>query len=115
MSVLFGLPDMGSVCKEHVAAFLKKAAALREEGVSKIFCVAVGKPSVVEGWYGNAASGSGEAGSIEPLADADGAFTRLLGVNIIGSDKPQLKNHRWGSLHGVTYMCIGVQGMHLAA
>lgn len=95
VSVLFGLPDMGGVCKAQVEEYLAKAAALREQGVSKIFCVAVGSPAEVEGWYGKAVSGT-EAGCIEPLADEDSAFTRMLGVDICDNDKPKLKNHRWG-------------------
>ena len=93
VSVLFGLPDMGGVCKAQVDEYLAKAAALREQGVSKIFCVAVGSPADVEGWYSKAASGS-EAGSIEPLADEDSAFTRMLGVDICNNEKPKLKNQR---------------------
>lgn len=91
--MLFGLPDMGGVCKAQVEEYLAKAAALRDEGVSKIFCVAVGSPAEVEGWYKKAVSGS-EAGCIEPLADEDSAFTRMLGVDICDNDKPKLKNHR---------------------
>ena len=63
-----------------------------------MYCVAVGSPSKVEEFVGNVTSGSStsaQGGIIEPLADESEAFMRMLGMNMINADKPQLKCHRW--------------------
>ena len=98
VSVIFGLPDMGSVCKDHASGYVAKAEALRCAGVDKVYCVAVGSPSQVADFVGGVKSGdsstSAQGGMIEPLADESEAFMRMLGMNVINADKPKLKCHR---------------------
>ena len=87
ISVICGLPDMGKACEEHVRGYIDKAEALKDEGVKKVAVMAVDKASVIDKWlkekYGDASSG------IEAIGDDDGAFTRMLGVNINDPDRPQ--------------------------
>ena len=88
---------MGSVCKDHVSGYVEKAAALKQAGVDRVYCVAVGSLSQVEAFVGGVTSGSStsaQGGIIEPLADESEAFMRMLGMNVINADKPQLKCHR---------------------
>jgi peroxiredoxin len=87
ISVICGLPDMGKVCEEHVKGYLDQAEALKDEGVKKVMILAVDKAPVVDKWlrekYGDASS------SVLALGDDNGAFTRMLGVNINDPDRPQ--------------------------
>ena len=87
VSVICGLPDMGKVCEEHVKGYIEKADALKNEGVKKVMVMGVDKASVVHSWlkekYGDASS------SIEAIGDDQGAFTRMLGVNINDPDRKQ--------------------------
>ena len=87
ISVICGLPDMGKVCEEHVKGFLDQAEALKDEGVKKVMILAVDKASVVDRWlrekHGEASS------SVMALGDDNGAFTRMLGVNINDPDRAQ--------------------------
>lgn len=87
ISVICGLPDMGKVCEEHVRGYIDMADALKDEGVKKVVIMAVDKASVIDSWlkekYGDACSG------IEAVGDENGAFTRMLGVNINDPDRAQ--------------------------
>lgn len=87
VSVICGLPDMGKVCEEHVKGYIEKADALKNEGVKKVMVMGVDKASVVHSWlkekYGDACS------SVEAIGDDQGAFTRMLGVNINDPDRKQ--------------------------
>lgn len=95
ISVICGLPDMGKVCEEHVKGFLDQAEALKDEGVKKVMILAVDKASVVDRWlrekHGEASS------SVMALGDDNGAFTRMLGVNINDPDRAQ-KTQRFSAL-----------------
>lgn len=90
VSALIGLPDLGSVCADHVASFLQKVDDLRANGVQKILCVAVEKSSVVDQWLKE----RGADKVIQGIADDTGAFTRMLGVNINNPERPQLRSQR---------------------
>lgn len=77
--VLFGLPGAytGTCSTIHVPSFIRVAAQLREAGVAEIVCVSVNDPHVMRAW--GEATGALAAG-IRMLADADGAFTKALGL-----------------------------------
>lgn len=65
----------------HMPSFVRNAEKFREKGVSRIVCITVNDPFVAGAWARD--TGATEAG-IEVLADADGSFTRALGMNIEG-------------------------------
>jgi len=104
VSALIGLPDLGSVCADHVASFLQKVDDLRATGVQKILCVAVEKPSVVD----QCLMERGADKVIQGVADDTGAFTRMLGVNINNPERPQLRSQRCD--HRISKLKLQVYG-----
>jgi peroxiredoxin len=77
--VLFGLPGAytGTCSTAHIPSFIRTADRFRAKGVEAIICVSVNDPFVLKAW--GEATGATKAG-IEHLGDADGAFTRALGM-----------------------------------
>lgn len=77
---LFGVPGaFTGVCSNaHMPSFVRTADKFREKGISRIVCLAVNDPFVADAW--DKATGASAAG-IEILADADGSFTKALGLN----------------------------------
>ena len=63
----------------HMPGFVKNVDKFREKGVSRIVCVTVNDPFVAGAWAKD--TGATDAG-IEVLADADGSFTKALGMDI---------------------------------
>lgn len=82
---IFAVPGaFTSTCSNaHMPSFVKVADRLRDRGVQRIICVAVNDPMVMEAW--SQATGADAAG-IEVMSDADGSFTRALGLSF---DAPQ--------------------------
>jgi peroxiredoxin len=78
--ILFGLPGAytGVCTKSHVPSFVRTARQLAAKGVDEIICVAVNDPFVLGAW--GEATGATAAG-IAMLGDADGAFTRAVGMD----------------------------------
>lgn len=84
--VIFGLPGAytGTCSTAHVPSFIRTAKGFADKGVDEIICIAVNDPFVMKAW--GEATGATAAG-IGMLADADGAFTKAIGMNF---DVPQL-------------------------
>ncbi|MDN3712339.1 peroxiredoxin [Paracoccus cavernae] len=62
----------------HMPSFVRTADAFRAKGVSRIYCITVNDPFVADAWA--KATGADKAG-IEVLADADGSFTKAIGMD----------------------------------
>jgi peroxiredoxin len=78
--VLFGLPGAYTpVCSaNHLPGFVAKAADLKAKGIDEILCVSVNDPFVMQAW----GKDHGAEGKVTMLADADGAFTRAIGLSL---------------------------------
>lgn len=78
--VLFGLPGAYTpVCSaSHLPGFVAKAAELKSQGVDEIACISVNDPFVMQAW----GKEHGAEGKVTMLADADGAFTRAIGLSL---------------------------------
>lgn len=78
--VLFGLPGAytGVCTTAHVPSFIRTKDKFAAKGVDEIICVSVNDPFVLKAWA--EATGAGTAG-IATLDDADGAFTKAIGLN----------------------------------
>ena len=77
--VLFGVPGAftGVCTTAHVPSFIRTKDALAEKGVAEIICVSVNDPFVMQAW--GEATGAAAAG-LTMLADAEGRFTRAIGM-----------------------------------
>ncbi|MDS9467011.1 peroxiredoxin [Paracoccus sp. MBLB3053] len=79
----------------HMPSFVKNADKFREKGFARVVCVTVNDPFVAGAW--SKATGAGEAG-IEVLADADGSYTKALGLNIEGAGWVNGRSKRYAML-----------------
>ena len=77
---LFGVPGAYTpVCSaSHLPGYIDNAVKLRAAGFDAIACVSVNDPFVMDAW--GKASGADEM--VMMLSDADGAFTKALGLII---------------------------------
>lgn len=75
----FGLPGAytGTCSTAHVPSFIRTAKGFADKGVDEIICISVNDPFVMKAW--GEATGATAAG-ITMLADADGAFTKAIGL-----------------------------------
>jgi glutaredoxin/glutathione-dependent peroxiredoxin len=78
--VLFGLPGAYTpVCSaNHLPGFVARAADLKSKGINEIACISVNDPFVMQAW----GKEHGADGKVTMLADADGAFTRAIGLSL---------------------------------
>jgi glutaredoxin/glutathione-dependent peroxiredoxin len=78
--VVFAVPGAFTpTCSNaHLPSFVRTAEALSAKGIDTIACIAVNDPYVMAAW--GEASGAAAAG-IRMLADADGSFTRAVGLS----------------------------------
>src|SRR5215210_6113417 len=78
--VLFGLPGAYTpVCSaNHLPGFVAKADDLKAKGIDDIACISVNDPFVMQAW----GKEHGADGKVTMLADADGAFTRAIGLSL---------------------------------
>ncbi|MYM55538.1 peroxiredoxin [Thalassovita mangrovi] len=84
--VIFAVPAaFSSTCQTaHMPSFIRTKDQFAAKGVDEIICVAVNDLFVVKEW--DQATGAGAAG-ITLLADADGSFTKSIGMEF---DAPAL-------------------------
>ena len=77
---LFGLPGAYTpVCSaSHLPGYIDNAVKLRAAGFDAIACVSVNDPFVMDAW----GKASGADDKVMMLADADGAFTKAIGLVI---------------------------------
>lgn len=77
--VIFGLPGAftRTCTAAHLPSFLRVQDDLRAKGVEEIICVSVNDPFVMASWGDS--TGATEAG-FQMLGDADGAFTKAIGM-----------------------------------
>ncbi|GAC1390861.1 MAG: peroxiredoxin [Variovorax sp.] len=75
---LFGLPGAYTpVCSvSHLPGYIDNAAKLRSAGFDAIACVSVNDPFVMDAW----GKATGADDKVMMLADADGAFTKAIGL-----------------------------------
>jgi peroxiredoxin len=78
--VLFGLPGAftGTCTSAHVPSFIRTKPQFDAKGIDEIICVSVNDPFVMKAW--GESTGASKAG-LTMLADADGAFTRAIGMD----------------------------------
>jgi len=75
---LFGLPGAYTpVCSAaHLPGYVENAAKLRAAGFDAIACVSVNDPFVMDAW----GKATGADDKVMMLADAEGAFTKAIGL-----------------------------------
>ena len=75
---LFGVPGAYTpVCSaSHLPGYVENANKLRAAGFDAIACVSVNDPFVMDAW----GKANGADGQVMMLADADGAFTKAIGL-----------------------------------
>jgi peroxiredoxin len=78
--VIFAVPGAFTpTCHSaHVPSFIRTKDGFKDKGVDEIICIAVNDPFVMKAW--GEATGATEAG-LTMLGDADGSFTRAIGLN----------------------------------
>lgn len=77
---IFALPGAytGTCTTAHMPSFIRTADAFRAKGIDAIYCLTVNDPFVTGAWAKD--TGADKAG-IEVLADADGSFTKAVGMD----------------------------------
>lgn len=77
---LFGVPGAYTpVCSaSHLPGYIDNAVKLRAAGFDAIVCVSVNDPFVMDAW----GKATGADDKVMMLADADGAFTKAIGLVI---------------------------------
>lgn len=78
--VVFGLPGAftGTCTSAHVPSFMRTIGALKDKGVAEVICVSVNDPFVMGAWGD---STGGTAAGLTFLGDADGSFTKAIGMD----------------------------------
>lgn len=78
--VIFALPGAytGVCTTSHVPSFMRVREKLGAKGVDEVICLSVNDPFVMKAW-GDATGGA--AAGISFLGDADGSFTKAVGMD----------------------------------
>ena len=79
-TVVFGLPGAftGGCSTVHLPSFMRTIEAFKTKGIHEVICIAVNDPFVLGAW--GESTGASKAG-ITFLGDADGSFTKAIGMN----------------------------------
>ena len=79
--ILFGLPGAFTpgCSKKHLPSFLKSTEKLKEKKISKVFCISINDPFVMEAWGKN----YNIKDELTLLADVKGDFTKNIGAEFI--------------------------------
>ena len=77
---IFAVPGAytGVCTTAHVPSFIRTAEKFAAKGVAEIICVSVNDPFVMDAWA--KATGADKAG-LSFLGDADGSFTKAIGLD----------------------------------
>ena len=83
--VVFALPGAftGTCSTAHIPSFIRTATAFRDKGVQDILCIVVNDPFTLKAW--GQSTGATDAG-ISLLGDADGSFTKEIGMDFTAMD-----------------------------
>lgn len=78
--VIFGLPGAytGTCTSAHVPSFIRTKDDFVAKGVDEIICVSVNDPFVMDAWGDSTGA---KAAGITMLGDADGSFTKAVGMD----------------------------------
>lgn len=96
--VVFALPGAftGACSTSHLPSFIRTADAFRAKGVEDVICISVNDPFVLGAW--GDATGASAAG-ITLLGDADGSFTRAIGMDFTAPAIGLIgRSNRWAAL-----------------
>jgi peroxiredoxin len=76
--LLFGIPGAFTpVCQgNHLPGYVSRAEEFKERGIDEIACISINDTFVMKAF----AEAGGAAGKVTMLADADGEFTRQIGM-----------------------------------
>ena len=76
--ILFGLPGAFTpgCSKKHLPSFLESTESLKEKNISKVFCISINDPFVMEAWGKN----YNLKDELTLLADVKGDFTKSIGA-----------------------------------
>lgn len=76
---IFAVPGAftGTCTNAHMPSFVRTASEFLDKGISRVICVTVNDPFVAGAWARE--TGADKAG-IEVWADADGSFTKAMGM-----------------------------------
>jgi glutaredoxin/glutathione-dependent peroxiredoxin len=97
-TVVFALPGAftGPCSTSHIPSFIRTIDAFKAKGVEEVICIAVNDPFVLKAW--GEATGATAAGIVH-LGDADGSFTKGLGMDFTA---PAIglfgRSNRWAAL-----------------
>ncbi len=96
--VVFALPGAftGTCSTSHLPSFIRTIDAFRAKGVEDVICISVNDPFVLGAW--GDATGASAAG-ITLLGDADGSFTRAIGMDFTAPAIGLIgRSNRWAAL-----------------
>jgi 2-Cys peroxiredoxin 5 len=80
--------------KTHLPGYLADADAIKAKGVDAIICIAVNDAFVMQAWGASQSTGD----KIMMLADADGSYTKALGLEVVSGALGGLRSKRYSMI-----------------